>query len=293
MQDLKNSFLKDILIDPDSGNPLVFEDNRLIEPKSNKSFLTEPVIDLRPSRSVENEVIPDYIDHYEKDAENFDYFNEQFGEDTLEDFKRLRQYVYSQIPKEADNVLDAGSGGAWLAKMLHKTGKKVISFDISAKNVAKALEAFNFKDHFGIAGDAMQPPFKDNSIDCIVSSEVIEHLPEPTLFVKNLLKVLKPGGKFIVSTPYKEKLRYEMCVHCNKPTPRNGHLHSFDVRKLLDLAGENISGFEYFTFGNKALIVGQFHHISRHFNFDAWKFIDTAANNIINKRAHIIAVYTK
>lgn len=44
-------------------------------------------------------------------------------------------------------------------------------------------------------------PFADDSFDCVVSFQVIEHIKRDRAFVEEVRRVLKPGGRFIVSTP--------------------------------------------------------------------------------------------
>ncbi len=44
-------------------------------------------------------------------------------------------------------------------------------------------------------------PFEDGRFDCVVLQEVIEHLQNPVLVMKEIHRVLKPGGVFILSTP--------------------------------------------------------------------------------------------
>lgn len=46
-------------------------------------------------------------------------------------------------------------------------------------------------------------PFADESFDCVVSFQVIEHIRRDRAFVEEVRRVLKPGGRFIVSTPNK------------------------------------------------------------------------------------------
>ncbi len=51
---------------------------------------------------------------------------------------------------------------------------------------------------------AVIPPFEgiaDNSFDTVVSFQVIEHIPNDRLFLQEIYRVLKPGGKAIISTP--------------------------------------------------------------------------------------------
>ncbi len=50
-------------------------------------------------------------------------------------------------------------------------------------------------------GDLFNLPFADNSLDIIVSSEVVEHLPDPYPALREMARVLKPGGYAMVTTP--------------------------------------------------------------------------------------------
>jgi len=52
-----------------------------------------------------------------------------------------------------------------------------------------------------MSGDIFSLPFADNSIDIIISSEVVEHLPDPTLAIEEMARVLKPSGYAMVTTP--------------------------------------------------------------------------------------------
>jgi len=58
------------------------------------------------------------------------------------------------------------------------------------------MEAIHF-----MSGDIFKLPFADSSIDILISSEVVEHLPEPLPALKEMQRVLKPGGYAMVTTP--------------------------------------------------------------------------------------------
>lgn len=235
-----------------------------------------------------------YIDHYKKDAEIFDYFEERKCKATEHDERRLREYILSLIPKNSELILDAGSGSGWAAEKLIKKNRKVVSMDLSHTNVSRISKNIESGSHFGIAGDGLRPPFKKNTFDCITASEVIEHVINPEGLAKSLFNILKPGGKLIISTPYKEKIQYYMCVHCSKPTPKNAHLHSFDEKRLTNLIKKrNLISSKVHIFGNKALHLLRTYIILSPLPFQLWRQADMAANMILPKQEHIIVEFIK
>jgi SAM-dependent methyltransferase len=52
-----------------------------------------------------------------------------------------------------------------------------------------------------VIASALQIPFADNSFDTVVSTEVLEHVPDPLRAMREMQRVLKPGGFLILSTP--------------------------------------------------------------------------------------------
>lgn len=234
-----------------------------------------------------------YKEHYQTDAKEFDYFEERFGA-TEHDERRLREFIISEIDFEFNSILDVGCGKAWVAEKFLKRGKKVISLDISKTNPKRALEKYPSTNHFGTVADSFKLPFTENSFDLIIASEIIEHVVNPEGFVNELFRTLKPGGKLLISTPYKEKLRYVLCIHCNKKTPLNAHLHSFDENILTSLCkSEKLTKTEVKIFGNKLLIFLRTYVFMKYLPFRFWKFLDRSANLIFNKPIHIIVKYSK
>jgi len=234
-----------------------------------------------------------YIDHYKKDAVEFDYFEENRGA-TAHDERRVHEYIISKVPKGINTILDVGCGKGWVSEHFLPKGVKVHSLDVSTSNPAKAKELYPSEDHKGIAADSFRLPFVDDSFNVVIASEIIEHVVNPVEFVKELFRVVKKGGNLLVTTPYKEKLIYYLCVHCNKKTPANAHIHSFDEKKLESYySGEDLEKFEYETFGNKLLIFLRTYMILQIFPFWLWKMKDKFANLFFRKPIHIICVYKK
>ncbi len=234
-----------------------------------------------------------YIDHYKRDAEEFDYFEHRSGA-TAHDERRVREYIISEVDVKQGRVLDVGAGSAWVAESFTKKGFDVVSMDISLKNLIKAKEKVPGSGHSCVSSDAFKLPYKEGSFDLVIASEVIEHVYDPEGFVKELMRVVKKGGQLVITTPYKEKLQYSLCIHCNKPTPLHAHIHSFDEKILLSFFKTvDHSALEWATFGNKLLIFLRTYVILRFFPFVIWKLKDSAANLFFNKPAHIIIKCTR
>jgi SAM-dependent methyltransferase len=293
ISDLGN--ISDILRAPDTGNELEFESNYLFDTSNGNRYLIDDGIPmLYPASYYSNPFGMDYLEHYKNDAVLFDYFEKRVCGATEHDERRLREYIISLALPRGEYLLDAGAGGGWVAESFLQTYEKIISFDISKDNVAKIDESVKSNKHFPIAGDLLHTPFKSRAFDQIILSEVIEHIVEPVELLKEMNRILKPGGRLIITTPYKEQIHYSQCIHCNRLTPKNAHLHSFDEVKLLkvfDIAGLAIP--KYFIFGNKALHLLRTSVILKYLPLALWKLIDHTTNFIIPKMEHIILVHNK
>lgn len=107
------------------------------------------------------------------------------------------------------NVLDIGCGYGWCElNFLDRGVKKIVGTEVTAKDLNTAKKYVkSSKAEFIVAG-ATKLPFPDNSFDTVVSWEVIEHIPKNTEneMFSEVYRVLKTGGTFYLSTPYKHIL---------------------------------------------------------------------------------------
>lgn len=102
--------------------------------------------------------------------------------------------------KPHKNILDVG---CWDGKETLKWAKAANVTDIMGIELVKeaALEAHkNGITTFSIYADKDTWPIKDNSVDCIVSNQVVEHLTNLDHYFSESYRVLKPGGFLITST---------------------------------------------------------------------------------------------
>ena len=108
-------------------------------------------------------------------------------------WQRERHRIVTQFAGGAGRTLDIGCGSSHIILDLDNA----IGLDIQ---IRKLRFVRNFGGQ-GIAGSAFALPFADKSFDCVVSSQVIEHLPLDQRLFAELERVLQPGGQLIIGTP--------------------------------------------------------------------------------------------
>tara|TARA_Y100000310_G_scaffold343993_1_gene454426 strand:+ start:3221 stop:3886 length:666 start_codon:yes stop_codon:yes gene_type:complete len=120
-------------------------------------------------------------------------------------FSRLR---VKKILKEANfkdkKVLDLGCEAGYVSLMMNQAHAKVTSFDLcipALKKFKEKLIKHNIKDITPFAAIAQKLPLKDSQFDYVVATEVFEHMPELDKVISESFRVLKPGGKLIVTFP--------------------------------------------------------------------------------------------
>lgn len=107
---------------------------------------------------------------------------------------------------ENKNLLEIGCGRGGFSNFLASLGEggaKVFACDFSesALQIAKRKYNGSSSNITWQREDIQKMSFGDNSFDIVVSCETIEHVPKPKEAIKELFRVLKPGGKVILTCP--------------------------------------------------------------------------------------------
>lgn len=104
-------------------------------------------------------------------------------------------------PKANSSLLDVGCGsGILLNKLLSlHNNMKLFGLDITPKMVEVAKVKFNNNPEVKITlGSAIKMPYKDNSFDYVTCASSFHHHPDPAISIKEMVRVLKPGGKLLI-----------------------------------------------------------------------------------------------
>jgi SAM-dependent methyltransferase len=108
---------------------------------------------------------------------------------------------------EGSRILDAGCGHGRITELLvHEVpGLDVVGVDLTQPLLDNFLvkSGANASKIELICADIANLPLKDNSFDAVVSSRAFQYLPDPRAAVRDAVRVLKPGGRLVVSMPNK------------------------------------------------------------------------------------------
>ena len=94
-------------------------------------------------------------------------------------------------------ILDVGAGTGRLSVELQKLGAEVTALDVSEEMLGE-LKRKN-KNIETVVGDAEKLQFENETFDIVVAAFLIVHLKDPTRFFDEVYRVLKNGGKFLVT----------------------------------------------------------------------------------------------
>jgi SAM-dependent methyltransferase len=110
-----------------------------------------------------------------------------------------------------DLVLDLGGGFGRHAFEAARRGAAVIALDAGPDEVAQVRATLGAMVDAGeltpehpataVQGDALALPFPDGTFDRVIASEVLEHIPDDVAAMRELARVLKPGGAMAVTVP--------------------------------------------------------------------------------------------
>lgn len=133
---------------------------------------------------------------YDTIADRFDAVVNQY------DLQRRMEIVFSDLLADGEvrgrRLLDVGCGTGWFSRRALELEAKVVALDIGCALLKKVREKCPVPL---VAADACALSFPDGTFDIVLASESIEHTLDPKRALRELHRVLRPGGTLIVTVP--------------------------------------------------------------------------------------------
>lgn len=145
----------------------------------------------------------------------------------------MAKAISKLCPSGINRLLDLGSADGLLAKgiaALVPNIKHICALDMDS-------DLLGYNPFLSVQGDCCRTPFADNTFDVITAAALIEHLPEPHLFLTECCRVLKPAGILLLTSPAPF---FEWVATKIGYLKDSGHLARYslnDLRQLTENAG--------------------------------------------------------
>jgi ubiquinone/menaquinone biosynthesis C-methylase UbiE len=143
--------------------------------------------------------------------------------------KRLEKIIELIGDTTGKTVLDIGCGEGYF---LERLNGKLIGIDYSEKKLKEAKK--RLKKAKLIKGDAKKLPFKDNSIDVFIVSEVLEHIDGAKEVAKEIIRTAKDNAIVVISAPNENNWQIARLLLLRFPLRLEGHVNKISPKTLED-----------------------------------------------------------
>lgn len=146
--------------------------------------------------------------------------------------------------RPGDLVLDVGTGFGRHTFELARRGHRVVAVDVADDEVRATLATLDAMSEAGeisasaavgvLRGDATRLPFVDAAFDAVLTSEVLEHVPDDVGALAEMTRVLRPGGVFAATVPswLPEKINWMLSDDYHAPAVEGGHVRIYSATEL-------------------------------------------------------------
>ena len=165
-------------------------------------------------------------------------------------YQRSRLAYVEAAKLVSGRVLEIGTGTGYGIDIIAPCATEFVTLDkYRSERVASVPANVRF-----VEATVPPLPFEDESFDCVVSFQVIEHIKRDKEFVREVMRILRPGGKFVVSTPNKPMSLTRNPWHVREYTPEELRrlLSEFSAVAELGVAG-NERVWEYYRYNRESV----------------------------------------
>jgi SAM-dependent methyltransferase len=156
------------------------------------------------------------------------------------DFELRSRFLRAFVGR-GDRALDLGCGTGVFTAALAEAGAGAIGVEVAEAALARARAAHPQLDFRLVSLDGPLP-FADRAFDVVWASEVIEHVADTERWLREVARVLAPGGRLLLTTPNHPRMALAVRGIERYSEPFGDHLHLY-TRRSLTLALTEL-GFE-------------------------------------------------
>jgi SAM-dependent methyltransferase len=141
-------------------------------------------------------------------------------------------------------VIDVGCGAGRHAFEAYRLGADVVAFDRDESELrsvdtilqamAEAGEVPATASAKVVLGDALSLPYADKTFDCVIASEILEHIPQDDAAIAELIRVLRVGGTLVVTVPRWLPERVCWLLSDEYHSNEGGHVRIYRASELRD-----------------------------------------------------------
>lgn len=217
--------------------------------------------------------------------------------------RSLAPHVWAQYHNQLDiylafakpparDILDVGCAQATAALLLAEQGHRVTAVDLRQEFLDYARTRYTHGTIRFISANALADEI-DGEYDIVYANQIIEHLVYPADLVRKISKLLRPGGRLVISTPNADYFKNELPTFTELGDPRDwehmqftadgdGHFFAYTREELMRVFAE--CGFPYATatFFESPFISGhvKVRHVYRWIPAPVLKMLDVLSTSI-------------
>jgi len=144
--------------------------------------------------------------------------------------ENLARFRFFRERVDGSCVLDLGCGaGEGTAFLAQEADWKVVGVDLSSDALEIAQQEYGASRATFLKSDVRHLPFRSGQFDAVISVEVIEHLDDPQVYIREAARMLQPNGLFMVTTP--NRLRSSLTPGSLWPE----HMREYSPEELISL----------------------------------------------------------
>jgi SAM-dependent methyltransferase len=164
--------------------------------------------------------------------------------------------VLNELAPQRGQLLEIGSFCGIFLDRIRAEGWDVTGLEPDAAVADYSRRRYNLNI---VGGILPNPAFADKSFDAVMMLHVIEHMPDPSENLREIHRILKPGGFLVVETPRFDSMMFKLLGRHERSIQNcNGHIYFFTVPSLKKMFEKNGFQVEKVEFVGRTLTLDRF-----------------------------------